>query len=45
MPRLLRTGLAAIGLLVLAASLSACIVEAPGHPHSSWCYWHPGACH
>ena len=45
MPQLFRTGLAVIGLLVLAASLSACIVEEPGRPGHGWCYWHPGACH
>ncbi len=38
-----RRGLAAIGLVLLAVSLSACIVEPIGRP-GGWCYWHPGAC-
>jgi hypothetical protein len=44
MPRHFRSALAAIGLVLLAASLSACVVEGPGHPGGGWCYWHPGAC-
>jgi hypothetical protein len=44
MPRFFRTGLAAIGLVLLAASLSACVVETPGRPGGGWCYWHPNAC-
>jgi hypothetical protein len=35
---------AAIGLLLLAGSLSACIIEDGGHRGGGWCYWHPGAC-
>jgi hypothetical protein len=44
MHRRFRTGLAALGLVLLAASLSACVVEEPGRPHGSWCYWHPYQC-
>lgn len=41
----LKRGLAAIGLVLLAASLSACIVEPAGRPPGpGWCYWHPYAC-
>lgn len=44
MKSLVRHGAAAIGLILLAGSLSACIVET-GRPHGGgWCYWHPGAC-
>jgi hypothetical protein len=32
-----------IGLVLMAASLSACVVEG-GHHGGGWCYWHPGAC-
>ena len=43
MPHFARTGLFVIGLLLLATSLSACVVE--GRPRGGgWCYWHPGAC-
>lgn len=42
----IRRGLAAIGLIVLAASLSACIIESERRPPPGpgWCYWHPYAC-
>ena len=41
----LRRGLAVIGLVLMAASLSGCIVEGPDRPGGGgWCYWHPGAC-
>jgi hypothetical protein len=35
-----------MGLILMAASLSGCIVEGPGRPGGGggWCYWHPGAC-
>jgi hypothetical protein len=41
-----RRGLAVMGLILMAASLSGCIVEGPGRPGGGggWCYWHPGAC-
>ncbi len=42
MQRFVRSGLAAIGLVLLAASLSACVVE--GRPGGGWCYWHPNQC-
>lgn len=38
----LRRCLATIGLLLLAVSLSACIVEPGRGP--GWCYYHPYAC-
>jgi hypothetical protein len=40
----LRRGFAVMGLILMAASLSGCIVEGPGRPGGGWCYWHPGAC-
>ena len=38
----IRRSLTALGLILLAASLSACIVEPGRGP--GWCYYHPGAC-
>jgi len=38
-----RRGIAVIGLLLMAASLSACVVE-PGPGGGGWCYWHPYRC-
>jgi hypothetical protein len=43
MGHVVRQSLAAFGLLLLAASLSACVIV-PGRPGGGWCYWHPGAC-
>ena len=39
----LRRGVAALGLVLLATSLSACIIE-DGPRRGGWCYWHPYAC-
>jgi hypothetical protein len=44
MHTLLRRSVVALGLILLAGSLSACIIEEPGRPRGGWCYWHPGAC-
>lgn len=41
--RLARAIAFAGGLLMLATSLSACIVETD-RPRGGWCYWHPGRC-
>lgn len=42
MTTVLRRGAGALALALLAATLSACIVEE--RPASRWCYYHPGAC-
>jgi len=42
MNAILRRSAAAIGLVLLASSLSACVVV-PARP-GGWCYWHPYQC-
>lgn len=42
MPNFVPRAAVALGLLLLAAALSGCVVV-PVRP-AGWCYWHPGAC-
>ncbi len=44
MSRPFRRLVAAIGLVLMAGALSACIIEEPGGPHRGWCWWHPYRC-